>query len=197
MKSIILSLMIIFSCGLSANSRVDELFKEFYYNPIVVPRLCWQNISNFTKFLHENDAYDEDIRIIDFSSPGSAWTMYMLNPFMARFGKEQNGMNISRWYSHFIAILDDKVYDFSFNKEPTILSVDDYFETMFIPKEDIMLFGETFIVRGKGPYFTSEMARTVLTKEMDFLVRTADDQGNFSEREESFKYHEFKESLPK
>lgn len=196
MKTIFIIFTVILTFQANANSRIDELFKEYYYNPVVVPRLCFQNISNFAKYLHENDAYDEDIRVIDFSAPGAAWTFYMLVPFMSRFGDDISGMSESRWYSHFIMILDNKVYDFSFKTEPTILPVDEYFEKMFIPKVQVMLFTPDFIVRGKGPYYTPEMARTVLYDEMRFLVREADQNGHFSERESSFKYNDFKKALP-
>jgi hypothetical protein len=104
------------------------------------------------------------------------WSSVAVN---ARWGTLNNGSSHQNWGFHVIAIIDQKVYDLSFNEAPLILSFNDYLDSMFIPKIPFAINGETFRVGGDGPFYSAEYAMEEL-QHYQVKIMKSDKDGNFT-----------------
>ena len=141
-------------------------FARHYESHEISGRHCGKNIDSFIDRLRRIGALPPDLRRVVIRSPDSGWHMEsMLIGTNSRFGTpDKDGPIVSMWYFHVVALWQGKVYDFSFDREPRVLPVEEYLEAMFVPVRPFLLFGESFRIRGKGPYYGREDAREEVAK---------------------------------
>jgi hypothetical protein len=163
MKDLIKLLVICMTfCGHFAFANIDQIFSEFYYSPEISSRHCGRNISNFIKELAKLGYEHKDIRILYITAPYHPWSFGRVVAVNSRWGNLIDGNAHQNWEFHVIALIDKKAYDFSFNDSPKILNFNEYLESMFIPKNQFAINGETFRVRDEGPYYNSTHAKKEL-----------------------------------
>jgi hypothetical protein len=182
MKKLLLVLLIFQSFTSLVFAGIKEDFEKFYYSDILSSRHCGQNISHFMQFLDQQGNFREDIVVLSFSAPQHSWSFGLLPALNSRWGRTYDGYRRDNWSFHVIAVIDGLVYDFSYNDRPTLIPLKDYLHDMFIPNESFMINGDTFRVRGQGPYYTTEHALAELPY-FRFRVLSPDHKGNFTEIE--------------
>lgn len=139
-------------------------FEAFYVSNQIDPRLCGPNIDGFIKYLRDHHELPNDFKRVVIRTKYSRWHLEnMLIAVNTRFGTlDPSGQRFGFWYHHVIGIVQNQVYDFH-AATPAILSFQQYLENMFVPKVPFMVFGDTFRVGGRGPYYGPQDAREELS----------------------------------
>lgn len=174
MKILLLAILSL-NFSIASIYKIQKEFKNFYYSNEVNDRLCQENTIKFVKHLSDKGLFDTRIRLVSMEAPTHAWTFGRLPAFNSRFGKEIDGMFHQNWGYHFFMILENKVYDFSFDDKPRLLSLKKYMDEMYLPTNDIMINGSSFRTRNMGPYLTREIAKT---EREDFLIQVYETNEN-------------------
>lgn len=168
MKAILLTLFTFIQLTTFGYASIQKHFEDFFYNEKISARFCGENISNFMKYLAENNFTDFDnIAIVSMTSPANPWGMYNVVAFQPR-----GSYSDARYDFHVFAVYKGQVYDFFFRNVPTILSLRDYLKEMYIPKNSYELNGNDFKVNKIGPLFTPAMALEELKKSHFKLMTT-------------------------
>lgn len=152
---------------------LQERFQAFYYSDQLSPRHCGRNVDRFAGALREEGILPEDFRVVSIKNHGGAWGWgQMLLALNSRWGQPMGGAFVEKWYFHVVGIHDGSVYDFSYAREPTVVPIREYIETMYIVPEgktEILPYGTTFRVRGMGPAYLREHSLTEVSS-MEFEV---------------------------
>lgn len=162
-----------------ALASMESLFFNFYYSPEISSLHCGRNISLFMKSLSDSGVDISDVKILSITAGYQPWSFGRVIAVNSRWGTFNNGNYHQNWDFHVIAIHDKKVYDFSFNQTPLVLSVGEYLESMFIPKQPFAINGETFRVGSEGPLFNANHARMGLDYNLVKVMRS-DKKGKFT-----------------
>lgn len=191
MKFFLLLFVLAFNITTYANSSIKKLFSDYFYHIDLSARHCGQNISNFVKYLSKNNFQDiKGITIVSMTSPNNPWSFGNVVAMQARWSGKNNGI-----YSHFnyafhvFAIHQGEVYDFSFMEEPTVLPLDRYLSTMYIPPVAFAINGSSFRTRGMGPLYTPSHALTEL-KDSSFKIFNTNNKGDYIDTQISLSYSE-------
>ncbi len=144
-------------CGFS--QEIEREFTDFYYSNQISSRHCGRNISNFVKHLESKKIDTSEIDVIKITAEATVWGFGKIIALNSRWGRELSGHFVENWGFHVIATYRGQVLDFSFGKEPSLLSMDEYLERMFIASEPLLLYGSTFRIRGEGPYYSIEQSK--------------------------------------
>lgn len=177
-----------------ALGSIDREFKDFYYSSKIDPRFCGKNISNFTKHLSSKNLFKESFRVIKMTSPSNPWSFGNIIAVNGRWGSLNNKNYVIAYGHHVFLIYDNKVYDFSFNDEPKILSIPKYFKEMFIPVKAFLIHGKDFRTRGKGPYYSPQDALDELNDSY-FNFYSTDTRGDHHLIEQDLTYTELDQLL--
>lgn len=188
----LLLLVLFVSTNLFADARIEKAFSEFYYSGPLSARHCGQNVASFMRELSRQGLLNSKVRVVSFKAPDHSWSFGNIVAVNSRWGERKGSSMHQNWSFHVIAIVDGKVLDFSFDQKPRPLPVRQYLKEMFIPKEPILLNGESFRVRGKGPYYTPAYANDELAYYV-FKTMTSDSHGNFNELKSGLGLAEFLE----
>lgn len=162
-----------------AIANIDSIFSEFYYSPQISSLHCGRNISLFIKQLSASGYDINDIKVLSITAQYQPWSFGRVVAVNARWGNLNNGNFHQNWDFHVIAIIDKKVYDFSFNQTPLILDINQYLLSMFIPKVPFEINGSSFRVGGEGPFYKAEHAMLGL-EHYQVKVMTSDKNGKFT-----------------
>jgi hypothetical protein len=136
----------------------EQEFDDFYYSDQLSSRHCGVNTAKFIKYLSNFDVKESSIYTVVITAPGNRWGFGRVLAVNSRWGKSINGNYHENWMFHVVTVIDGDVYDFSFNKNPLILSLAEYINKMFIPKNPFMPYGKTFSIANSGPWFTRSAA---------------------------------------
>lgn len=167
LMTLIYLLAITFSLNALAltEQELKKEFNQFFYDTSISPRHCGLNIESFLLHLKRRGLNTDEIDVVKITAGSSSWGIGRVLAINSRFGKSIESNSLENWYFHMIAVHKGKVYDFSFNKYPLVLSVKEYLKKMFIPHTPFMPWGSSFrIGGGQGPYYTSEIANNELMK---------------------------------
>jgi len=132
-------LFIFFILVKSAYASFDSSFIESF-NSGYTPRKCGPNITSFVGRLKEKNEDISKAKILIISNKG--YSLFLL--INAEFGRNEGIRPDGRaytpgqqnWYHHVILENEGKIYDFDFGNSPEILSVEDYFEKMFLNESE-------------------------------------------------------------
>ena len=191
MKKFIFTLLLILSFSVLADPRIEKAFERFYFEGPISDRHCGQNISSFIQTLAKSGLYQPSMQVISFKAPHHAWSFGNIVAVNSRWGTLKGSSYHQNWIFHVIAILDGKVYDFSFDRKPRVIPLKQYLREMFIPKEAFAINGMSFRVRGQGPYYTPAHAEDELDY-YEFKTMSVDSKGNFKELKTGLSLAEFK-----
>jgi hypothetical protein len=150
----------------------ESEFKEYFYTGEISSRHCGQNTSNFIDYLGDTGYPTSDVDTLVITAPGNMWSFGKVLAVNSRWGKENEGNYHENWSFHVVSIIRGYVYDFSFNKGPLILPLIEYLNRMFIPTSPLMLYGETFRIRNRGPWFTKQDAKEELVNYRFKILKT-------------------------
>ena len=178
MNYIKLFVLILIAVPQSVFAQESE-FNDYFYNGELSSRHCGVNTSNFIEYLSDGGYPISKIDTLVITAPGNMWSFGKVLAVNSRWGRENEGNSHESWNFHVVSVIDSNVYDFSFNKVPLILPIDEYLNRMFIPSSPFMPYGESFRVSGHGPWFTKEDARKVL-KNYRFKVLGTSNNGRQS-----------------
>ncbi len=187
-KKILLTLFLFIP--LHSNASIPERFEEFFYSPEISSRHCGNNISHFIKYLFQKGEAVKNINVISITAPDHDWSFGRVVAVNSRWGTKIESSLHQNWSFHVVAIIDGFVYDFSFNEQPLILPLKKYMQQMFVPKSPFAINGETFRVRGQGPYYTSAHATSELAK-FKFKTFSTDSRGVFTAIESEISFNDF------
>ncbi|MCT4642234.1 MAG: hypothetical protein N4A33_08035 [Bacteriovoracaceae bacterium] len=185
MKTFILLSIICFNVFALTQKEINVIFEKYYYSNQISSRHCGKNTDLFLKTLFKK-GLDKDIAInLYIESPLSSWGFGQLVATNARWGKKYDYVTHTNWYFHVVTLIDNMIYDFSFNNTPRVIDLRTYLNEMFIPQNSFMPYGESFRIGSvdrQGPYYTKENAIKNL-KLFNFSIRMYDDENNLVEIE--------------
>jgi len=139
-KIFILLFLITFQLTWASERDVIQVFHQKYYTSYESGK-CGRNI---LEFLRNASSFEQDLtdaKIIEITNEGFS-VMGLVN---AVFAREAGMMNpkfpqeglrrlpgSKNWYHHVVLLNKGKIYDFDFGNTPSVLTVKDYFEKMFL-----------------------------------------------------------------
>ena len=119
----------------------------------------------------------DEFRVLSITSNGR-WGWGRVMAMNSRWGTDREGVYHENWSFHIVALYRGKVYDFSFNQAPKVLSFNDYIKEMLVPKNPFMPYGSSFRIAGQGPYLTRQIAKQEL-EQLRFKVMKYHGSGVF------------------
>ncbi len=142
-------------CNGFFSSEAKQYFQEVFFTHYT-PRKCGENILNFIAYTHKKGIDLSQAHILKLTN--TRYSVFgMLNAEYAReagrinheFPKSglQNHPGESNWHQHIILEIEGHIYDFDFSNEPTVLTVQEYFEKMFLQEKTKAENGEFFVGR--------------------------------------------------
>lgn len=155
-------LIILLFCQFAHGANLDEIFEQFYFSNKISSRHCGQNINNFVKELERNNIETSNVKVLEITAPGNGWGFGNVVALNSRWGKELDGHRVQNWGFHVVAVIENRVYDFSFNTFPIAPDFETYIEQMFVAQNPILLYGSSFRISGQGPGFTPEISKELL-----------------------------------
>jgi hypothetical protein len=183
-------LFIFSSQTLWGQSDFNKHFKNFYYSSEISARHCGENISAFMRYLTRQKFQDhKSILIVSMTSPGNPWSFGNVVTLNSRWGNAIENHFHHNYAFHVFAIYKGHAYDFTFAQEPKILPTKEYLKEMYIPHKPILLYGESFRVRGMGPEYNEKHAMDELNQS-EFKLFNTDSRGTFNLVQESASYQE-------
>ena len=187
-------ILVLISTSLYSSTKIDREFRQNFSHPAIQDRFCNKNTEWFLERITKNKMHKNTAFAVHVEAPHHPWTFGQVAAFNSRFGREKLGMLYQTWRFHVFSVVNNKVYDFSFNKKPLVLSFTDYIKKMFIPKTKLMINGPTFRTRGMGPYFTKDHALDEL-KNFEFTIFKVDSRGEYNLFLDKVDYEKAKRAL--
>ncbi len=187
-------ILILISTSLFSSTKIDREFILNFSNPAIKDRFCNKNTKWFLERISKKKMSETSKFAVHLEAPYHPWTFGQVPAFNSRFGREKFGMLYQTWRFHVFSVVNNKVYDFSFNKKPLILSFTEYIKKMFIPKSKLMINGPSFRTRGMGPYFTKNHALDEL-KDFEFTIFKVDSNGKYKLFLDKVDYQKAKRAL--
>lgn len=176
LKAIILFTALI---GSTCEASLESRFQEFYWSNKLSLRHCGENVSHFIRYLSDKNEFDPSISVLKITAPGHAWTFGNVLALNARGSDLEDGNHRQTWDFHFVLVSKGRVFDFSFDQNPRVLPLQEYFMEMYVPKKPLMVNGPSFRTRGQGPNYTADHAMNEL-KSYEFKVFRPDAQGKLT-----------------
>lgn len=143
MRNLILSVFLLWSPFVCAAElvRLKMLFIQSFWNKYE-DRKAVKNIENFLREAIQQGIDINGAELVQVKNQGIE-SYGLISAFQARdikFSSKEKGNVVGysktpmSWTSHAFLLIDNKVFDFDFRNQPTVLEVGSYINEMFIPK---------------------------------------------------------------
>ncbi len=132
MKLLVL-LSMLFSLNSLASSEFTRLFNELYYTEYRAQR-CGENIRELLTYADAKNLNITDAEVLVLRNKGLS-VFGQVNALYARTPSLQYSANERNWRFHIFLMKGNSIYDFDFGNQPTVSSVGQYFQKMFLNSE--------------------------------------------------------------
>lgn len=132
MKKQLILILVVFQLFISqafADAELIKMFKDSFTTNYVSGR-CGDNITGLATRADEKRINLNNANILIIDNPGFT-NFGMVNVEMAR-GALRSGPGPMNWFHHVVLEKDGMIYDFDFTNQPKIVSINVYFQNMFL-----------------------------------------------------------------